>query len=111
MSEYYKENDIENQVKMDTDEQKEFYYFKLHDYDHNNKLDGLEITAAIRHSEQEYIDSTDKDANYELLSEETLSGAVQETLKSDDTDNDGFISYFEFVTAQRKKKEKLRDNI
>lgn len=32
-----------------TEEELEFHYFKLHDYDSNNKLDGTEITKAITH--------------------------------------------------------------
>jgi hypothetical protein len=32
-----------------TEEELEFHYFKLHDYDGNNKLDGTEITKAITH--------------------------------------------------------------
>lgn len=29
-----------------------FYNFKLHDYDHNLLLDGLELLAAIRHDKE-----------------------------------------------------------
>ena len=36
-------------VKLDSDEAMEFHYFKLHDYDNNNKLDGLELAAAMTH--------------------------------------------------------------
>ncbi|XP_065563895.1 multiple coagulation factor deficiency protein 2 homolog isoform X2 [Artemia franciscana] len=32
-----------------TPEEKDFYYFKLHDYDGNLKLDGLELYSAISH--------------------------------------------------------------
>ena len=32
-----------------TEEELEFHYFKLHDYDNNNKLDGVEIVKAITH--------------------------------------------------------------
>ena len=32
-----------------SEEELEFHYFKLHDYDSNNKLDGTEITKAITH--------------------------------------------------------------
>jgi hypothetical protein len=32
-----------------TEEELEFHYFKLHDYDGNNKLDGVEIAKAITH--------------------------------------------------------------
>lgn len=36
-------------VKLDDNEAMEFHYFKLHDTDNNNKLDGLELAAAITH--------------------------------------------------------------
>jgi hypothetical protein len=36
--------------KMTQDEQN-FYYFKLHDYDNNNMLDGLELVSAFAHNE------------------------------------------------------------
>ena len=36
--------------KMSQDEQN-FYYFKLHDYDNNNMLDGLELVSAFAHNE------------------------------------------------------------
>jgi hypothetical protein len=34
-----------------TNEEQNFYYFKLHDYDNNNKLDGLELVSAFAHNE------------------------------------------------------------
>ncbi len=36
--------------QMSIDEQN-FYYFKLHDYDNNNKLDGLELVSAFAHAD------------------------------------------------------------
>ena len=50
--------DVVEKPKEDmTDEELEFHYFKLHDYDSNNKLDGTEITKAITHfHEGEYKD-------------------------------------------------------
>lgn len=36
--------------QMSVDEQN-FYYFKLHDYDNNNMLDGLELVSAFAHNE------------------------------------------------------------
>ena len=36
--------------QMTIDEQN-FYYFKLHDYDNNNKLDGLELVSAFAHTD------------------------------------------------------------
>jgi hypothetical protein len=34
-----------------TPEEQNFYYFKLHDYDNNNKLDGLELVSAFAHND------------------------------------------------------------
>lgn len=36
--------------QMSADEQN-FYYFKLHDYDNNNMLDGLELVSAFAHND------------------------------------------------------------
>ena len=32
-----------------SDEEMNFHYFKVHDYDHNDKLDGIELIAALTH--------------------------------------------------------------
>lgn len=45
-------NDAE-QLNLDDEEAMEFHYFKLHDYDNNNKLDGLELAAAMTHYHEE----------------------------------------------------------
>lgn len=37
-----------------TEEELQFYYFKLHDFDQNNMLDGLEIIKAIKHQHNEH---------------------------------------------------------
>ena len=36
-----------------SDEDLQFHYFKLHDYDHNNKLDGIELMNAMTHYHDE----------------------------------------------------------
>ncbi len=103
MGEYYKENDINEQVKMDTAEDKEFYYFKLHDYDHNNKLDGLEITAATNHIQKEHnisMEGTYSAAEYE----DNLKVAIEGYLKHDDINEDGFIDFYEFKKSQERMK-------
>ena len=46
MKEYMNDAD---ELKLDDEEAMEFHYFKLHDYDNNNKLDGLELGAAMTH--------------------------------------------------------------
>ena len=32
-----------------SEEETQFRYFKIHDYDNNNKLDGIELIAALTH--------------------------------------------------------------
>ena len=32
-----------------TEDEVQFHYFKLHDYDDNNRLDGLELVSALTH--------------------------------------------------------------
>jgi len=34
-----------------TPDEQNFYYFKLHDYDNNNMLDGLELVNAFAHND------------------------------------------------------------
>ena len=36
-----------------TDQELQFHYFKLHDFDNNNLLDGLEIIKALTHAHDE----------------------------------------------------------
>ena len=43
--------DQPDELKLDDQEAMEFHYFKLHDYDNNNMLDGLELGAAMTHYE------------------------------------------------------------
>ncbi|XP_039300708.1 multiple coagulation factor deficiency protein 2 homolog, partial [Nilaparvata lugens] len=45
-----------------TPEELEFHYFKLHDFDNNTKLDGLEILHAIHHST--HHDHDDSEENH-----------------------------------------------
>ena len=46
MKEYTNDAD---ELKLDDKEAMEFHYFKLHDYDNNKKLDGLELGVAMTH--------------------------------------------------------------
>ena len=50
-------NDADD-LKLDDTEAMEFHYFKLHDYDNNYKLDGLELAAAMTH----YHDTENNDS-------------------------------------------------
>ena len=53
--------DDAEELKLDDTEAMEFHYFKLHDYDGNNKLDGLELGAAMTHYHDDGEDDDGED--------------------------------------------------
>ncbi|KAM4770942.1 multiple coagulation factor deficiency protein 2 homolog [Rhinophrynus dorsalis] len=81
-----------------SEEELEFYYFTVHDFDHNKLLDGLEIMAALQDSLDHYLGST-------FTNEEKLKHYIDmtdEVLKLDDLDQDGFLSYVEYMHSQNR---------
>ena len=101
MSDYYKEGDVEEQLDLDSEEATRFHYFKLHDYDNNNKLDGLELYAAIAHySDHGHEGGAEKQEPEHSLEHEQITRLVDVVLEQDDFNEDGFVDYFEFVKAQ-----------
>ncbi|XP_052748104.1 multiple coagulation factor deficiency protein 2 homolog isoform X4 [Galleria mellonella] len=88
------------EVPIDTSKMSEqelqFHYFKMHDADNNNKLDGCELIKSLIHwhgSNGVEIDSAViyKDADLEEI--------VEGALKQADVNKDGFIDYVEFKSA------------
>ncbi|XP_059156360.1 multiple coagulation factor deficiency protein 2 homolog isoform X6 [Physella acuta] len=87
-----------------TEEELEFHYFKLHDYDNNNKLDGVEIGKALTHFHDEQNNSTsEEDAS---MPDDALSTSIDSILKTFDANLDGYIEYFEFKKVNRLQKNK-----
>lgn len=87
-------------VKLDDNDAMEFHYFKLHDHDNNNKLDGLELAAALTHFHE-----GDESANNAIqLEDGELSTVLEQILKDDDMNGDGYIDYYEFTQAQRRNR-------
>ena len=76
---------------LDEDEKVYFHYFKLHDLDLNNKLDGLELSKAMLHHE---------DSTSEAMSDDSIARIVDAILNDDDADGDGYINYKEFLVSQ-----------
>ena len=58
--------DNTEELKLEDTEAMEFHYFKLHDYDGNNKLDGLELGAAMTHFHQKGEDGAKGKAQVRL---------------------------------------------
>ncbi|CAG9827183.1 unnamed protein product [Diabrotica balteata] len=105
-------------VPIDTSKMSEqelqFHYFKMHDADNNNKLDGCELIKSLIHwhdcsimpkikANGKYVKSydvspkwKDGDDSAKSLSDEAISKYVDEFLTRIDPDNDGYISYVEY---------------
>ncbi|XP_078599420.1 multiple coagulation factor deficiency protein 2 homolog [Branchiostoma floridae x Branchiostoma japonicum] len=87
----------EEQINQMSPEEVEFHFFKSHDGDKNLKLDGLEIMAAIEH-QSEYNYPPDYNERMEYY-----TGMVDKILADDDSDDDGMISWIEYVIARRRR--------
>ncbi|XP_040206691.1 multiple coagulation factor deficiency protein 2 homolog [Rana temporaria] len=81
-----------------SEDELEFYYFTVHDFDHNKLLDGLEIMAALHDSLDEHIGNVfTKDEKIKHYIDMT-----DEVLKEDDLDKDGFLSFVEYMHSQKR---------
>ncbi|XP_033735753.1 multiple coagulation factor deficiency protein 2 homolog [Pecten maximus] len=97
-----------------TPQEMEFHYFRLHDADNNTKLDGLEIMSALSHMSNMYdltaaekagkSDQEVAELQRKRSDEATKHYAdiVDKVLREDDFDQDGYISYPEYVSARRR---------
>ncbi|XP_055618860.1 multiple coagulation factor deficiency protein 2 homolog isoform X2 [Toxorhynchites rutilus septentrionalis] len=97
------------EVPIDTSKMSEqelqFHYFKMHDSDNNNKLDGCELIKSLIHwhAESKNQEATGQPGHQDkIFSNDELSALIDPILNSDDHNKDGFIDYPEFVRAQHK---------
>ncbi|XP_060649490.1 G-box-binding factor isoform X3 [Drosophila nasuta] len=97
------------QVPIDTSKMSEaelqFHYFKMHDSDNNNKLDGCELIKSLIHWHVEdpnkpITKDTDKPAEDDhkgnVYTDKALEDTIDYVLKSMDLNNDGFVDYAEY---------------
>ncbi|CAF1110444.1 unnamed protein product, partial [Brachionus calyciflorus] len=89
--------------QMTIDEQN-FYYFKLHDYDNNNMLDGLELVSAFAHNEEHNVNDPSNATQQQQqkpprISDEELMKLIDGIMKDEDKNLDGYITYQEFLHA------------
>ncbi|XP_055523816.1 uncharacterized protein LOC129717731 isoform X2 [Wyeomyia smithii] len=98
------------EVPIDTSKMSEqelqFHYFKMHDADNNNKLDGCELIKSLIHWHEESKNQPEQPGQPahqdKIFSNDELSALIDPILSSDDHNRDGFIDYPEFVRAQNK---------
>ncbi|RWS20091.1 EF hand domain-containing protein-like protein [Leptotrombidium deliense] len=72
-----------------------FYYHRLHDFNTDGFLDGLELLRALQHSHMHADNKTHSDSTDNL---ETYADAVDNQLSEIDANNDGLIEYAEFAS-------------
>ena len=72
----------------------QFYYFREHDYDKDNSLDGNEIVMSLLHHAKEVPNGESP-----FSSDEQLSAIVDDVLKQQDKNNDGKISFQEYSST------------
>lgn len=85
-----------------TEQELQFHYFKMHDADNNNKLDGCELIKSLIHwHEQGYKEGGETNPVEKLFKDEELVTLIDPILSMDDTNNDGYIDYPEFIQAQQ----------
>jgi len=100
-------------VPIDTsnmsEQELQFHYFKMHDSDGNNKLDGCELVKSLIH----WHDSSnhDKSTGHNVPEEKNfkddeLVAMIDPILATDDKNQDGYIDYSEFVIAQQAAQTK-----
>ncbi|XP_070578775.1 multiple coagulation factor deficiency protein 2 homolog [Ptychodera flava] len=77
-----------------TEQELQFHYFKVHDYDNNNKLDGIELVAAMTHYHEE-----DEGHEAEQMTEKDMAEMIDTILEEDDANKDGYIDFPEFVLS------------
>ncbi|KAI8431799.1 hypothetical protein MSG28_016217 [Choristoneura fumiferana] len=106
-------------VPIDTSKMSEqelqFHYFKMHDADNNNKLDGCELIKSLIHwHEQGHKQPTQEGAppvGEKIFADDELVNLIDPILNMDDHNRDGYIDYPEFVRAQQKSQNKEGNSI
>ncbi|KAH8022513.1 hypothetical protein HPB51_025076 [Rhipicephalus microplus] len=68
-----------------------FYYFRMHDFDNNNLLDGQEMMAAMFHTSH-HDEGGHVDSQPEVIAEADIVSYVDSALLAD-KNHDGYISY------------------
>ncbi|CAL1265537.1 unnamed protein product [Larinioides sclopetarius] len=94
-------------VSKMSEEELQFHYFKMHDNDDNNKLDGCELIKSVLHWHVEESNAMGTNApeqgTTKIFQDNELALMIDPILDMDDKNKDGFIDYPEFVNAQKSR--------
>ncbi|XP_064621579.1 multiple coagulation factor deficiency protein 2 homolog [Lineus longissimus] len=108
---------LDKSANVDFDKMSErevsFHYFKVHDLDMNNKLDGLELLQAFLHGYEENVEDkgTEEDRRKARETREDMAIATLDlTLAEFDANDDGYIDYVEFGNSIDRHLENSKPN-
>ncbi|XP_015916662.2 multiple coagulation factor deficiency protein 2 homolog [Parasteatoda tepidariorum] len=96
----------------------EAYYFQVHDLDDDQRLDGLELLAAMNHIMDRQHESLSEKDMYLADNPQIRQGLqvwwnekfeedskfIDEIMKEEDLDGDGYLDYLEYATARHREK-------
>ncbi|CAI9730777.1 coagulation factor deficiency 2 homolog [Octopus vulgaris] len=91
-------------------EEIEFHFFKLHDLNNDTLLDGLEILAALFHSQPtEDIVPGLSEQEMKLKSRDQIKKIhiIDEVFEKDDLNDDGYLDYMEFTRTHRRNQKRF----
>lgn len=93
-----------------TDEEKHFYYFKIHDSDNNDNLDGLEMLYAATHHTGHFHRAERNQALYKIEDElNHIIDVIDEFIDIADLDRNGFLNYPEYKRAIKNNDEETNE--
>ncbi|KAJ6635752.1 Multiple coagulation factor deficiency protein 2 like [Pseudolycoriella hygida] len=87
-----------------TEEEKNFFYFKVHDSDNNDVLDGLELLRAATHHSVHVEHDGDENVGEKEKSSNELDHVIEiidDFIQFADFNNDGFLNYAEYTQAMK----------
>jgi len=90
-----------------SEEELQFHYFKMHDNDNNNKLDGCELIKSLIHwhvEESKHLGANaPPQGTTKIFTDLELQNMIDPILDMDDRNRDGYIDYPEFIAAQKSR--------
>ena len=92
---------IDKKPEEMTNDELQFHYFRQHDYDKDNSLDGNEIVMSLLHHAKDAPDGANP-----FNSDDQLSSIVDDVLKQQDKNNDGKISFQEYIIPFQQNDKK-----
>ncbi|XP_042894386.1 multiple coagulation factor deficiency protein 2 homolog [Penaeus japonicus] len=111
MPEYMTPETIKNMSPRELD----YHYFKLHDFDDNLRLDGLELLAALGHV---HGDDDDDDDDYPPYCTHhnpphtpyasPYKQLIDEVFEDNDTNKDGYLGWAEYLKGRQRNDEKRK---